>query len=170
MKNFDFPYHVFKYIDKPLLKIVYSIVDISLIKRSLRREKEFFVSEKEKKQSVEFFTTMLNAIHSRASAAISHISIMMGVTVLLISREEVTFLLKSIMLIEVGFYVFLLLLSLICVRSMTLNNAIVFSNFKVKYRIEVIKRFAILQVINSCLVIATIVFFILVCFAAISFL
>jgi hypothetical protein len=154
----------FKLIDKPINSLVKRLVDTSVVEVSLPREKEFFLKKKKDGDPIEYINTMIGAIHGRASAAISHVSIMVGVTVILMARIECLNLIKFLMIAEVIIYSLILLLCLRCVRSMTLNDghSHEIENIENVYDKEIIHRFSVLQLINSGLVVATVLFVVLI--------
>ena len=152
--------------DAPLYLLVRMFVDTNLVETSVKAEKKYLVNNP-KTTDIDFLNTMLGTIHSRASAAISHISIMMGVTILLITKSSYFPIIRIVMIVEVCLYVVLLLLCLRCVRSLALNDGIVHSNFKKIYDDELIKRFSIQQFINSGLMLVTTGFLVLVILYAI---
>lgn len=160
MRKFDFPSLIFWLIDMPVYLLLL-LVNKSLIDESVKKEKMYFIENTGAKE-IDFVNTMLGAIHTRASTAISHISIMMGVTVLLLLKSSDIPQLKFFMIIEVCIYVSLLVLCLRCMRSLSLNDGEVHPDFSSIYDNEIIERFAIQQIINAGLAIATIGFLALV--------
>ncbi|OFC70735.1 hypothetical protein BFC18_12020 [Alteromonas confluentis] len=158
----DLPKKIYRQCDRLLLKVVYSLTDVTLIRNSLSYEAKYLVSPDGMDGKVEFFSMWLSSIQTRASASISHISIMLGMTIILLVNKEPNLFISGLMLIEVGLYIFLLLGCLSCVRSLTLNDGVVFRNLRAKYKIELVRRFATMQVVNSFLVVATLLFFIIV--------
>ena len=160
----DLPCMLFKHMDKPIDALVKQFVNYDVVAKSIPIEKKFFLSTKPPKDPIEFISTMLGAIHSRASAAISHISIMVGVTILLMIRIQPFTLIKFFMIGEIVIYSLLLLLCLRCVRSMTLNDGRCYElgELDYAYEREIINRFAALQFINFGLVVATLIFLTLI--------
>lgn len=154
----------FQIIDKPIDFLVELFVNSSVVEESLPVEKEFFLKNKDCEDSIEYINTMIGAIHGRASAAISHVSIMVSVTILLMVRIDSVNLIKYFMIGEIIIYSLILLMCLRCVRSMTLNDGLAYKkeNLESVYDKEIIHRFCVLQLINSGLIIATIVFLVLI--------
>ena len=154
----------FKVIDKPIGFLIKRLVNTSVVEESLPIEKEFFLKNKDCEDPIEYINTMIGAIHGRASAAISHVSIMVSVTILLMVRIDSANLIKYFMIAEIIIYSLILLMCLRCVRSMTLNDGFSHKkeNLENMYDKEIIHRFSVLQLINSGLVIATIAFLVLI--------
>ncbi len=154
----------FQLIDKPIDFLVERLVNTRVVEASLPREKAFFLKQKSNEDPIEYINTMVSAIHTRASAAISHISIMVGVTILLMVRIESLNLIKVLMIAEIIIYSLILLLCLRCVRSMTLNDGLSYEieDLPTVYDKEIVHRFSVLQLINSGLVLATVVFLVLI--------
>ena len=157
----DLPEKIYRQCDRLLIKVVYSITDVTLIKNSLSYEAKFFESPDGMCGKIEFLSTWLSSIQARASASISHISIMLGMTIILLVNKKPNPFIVWLMLIEIGLYIFLLLGCLLCVRSLTLNDGVVYQNLRGKYKVELVRRFATMQVVNSFLVVATLFFFII---------
>lgn len=164
----DLPKSIYQKTDRLLLKAIYSLVDIKLIKRSLSYEAKYFESPDGMGGKVEFLTTWLSTLQTRASASISHISIMLGMTIILLINKEHHPVIVGLMLFEVGLYVLLLLGCLLCVRSFTLNDGIIYRNLRTKFKVELIRRFAAMQVVNSFLVVATLFFFLIIVVVVLS--
>lgn len=122
MHKIDLPFVIFKHVDRPVDLLVKQFVNYGVVNESIPVEKEHYLREKPVKDQIEYLDTMLGAIHSRASAAISHISIMMGVTILLMIKLNSIGFIKLFMITEIVIYSVLLILCLRCVRSMTLND------------------------------------------------
>lgn len=156
--KFDLPTIIYKIFDWPINALLCLFVNTDLISKSVVGERNYFIKNGSSTK-IDFLNTMLGAIQTRASAAISHISIMMGVTVLLLVRYQDHEILKYFMITEIFVYIILLLLCLRCVRSMTLNDGVLYKEFEKVYNKELIYRFSTLQLINSGLVIATVGFF-----------
>lgn len=158
----DLPKKIYRKTDRLLLKIVYSYTDVELIKKSLSHEAKYFESPDGMNGKVEFLSTWLGSIQTRASASISHISIMLGMTIIMLVNKDPHLILAAVMLAEIALYVFLLLGCLSCVRSLTLNDGVIYQNLRTKYKVELVRRFATMQVVNSFLVVATLFFFVIV--------
>jgi len=166
--DFDLPHKVYKATEKLIIHSIYSLVNLSHIRRSLTQEIEFYSSIEGMDGEIEHVITWLGTLQSRASASISHISIMLGVTVMLAVNTQPSCVFILFILLEMGLYSYLLLCCLIVVRSMTLNDRVVCTFFKGKFQIEMVRRFAAMQIINSLLVVATIVFFFIIVFSLVS--
>ena len=159
---FDVPHKIYAATDKLLVRSIYSLVNLELIRKSLREEVKYYESGEGMDGRIEAITTWLSTLQVRASASISHISIMLGVTIVLAINVKPQAPFAILILFEVCFYVYVLLGCHLVFRSLTLNDGVVFQSFKGKYKIVLIRRFAAMQVVNSLLIVATLGFFLII--------
>lgn len=148
-------------------ELIYRVVDVIIepiigilipkddIKRRLSIEKVLF-----NKSYVDYALDMLSIIHDRAGSMVSHLSLMLALCLFLLQGDNVanSAIERWIVLADTFIYIFLVILSVRCLRSFGLDkDRVTIVEYEDHMEKELTLKFSIMQVVNSYTILATVV-------------
>lgn len=152
---FNLPETIYRSADFVIRPAIYLLVPQKDIERRLRIEQDLF-----KKGYVEYALEMLAIIHDRAGSMVSHLSLMLALCLFLLqgSIVESTKIERVIVLVDTFIYIVLVILSVRCLRSFGLDaDRIDIRDYEDHMETELTLKFAIMQIVNSFTILATVV-------------
>ena len=150
------PEIIYKYSDKIIKPLISLLVPSEDISRRLNIEKRHFQIDNH-----DYILEMLSTIHERASAMVSHLSLMLGVCLFLMQAEifkKNSWIEQLIVILDVLIYITLVILTVRCLRSFSLDKDYVKEGeYWQQIHTELVFKYSIMQVVNSFTIVATVV-------------
>lgn len=152
----NLPKKIYIFTDLIIKLIIKQLISTTDIARRLKLE------EKHHELSNQTYSiTTLSTIHDRASSMVSHLSLMLGVCLFLMQSElfhNNHWIERVIIVTDAVIYIFLVLLTVRCLRSIGLDkdyNQI--DEYWTHFNEELIFKYSIMEIVNSVTILATII-------------
>ena len=160
---------IYHYTDRIISPILDRLVSEEDVSKRMEAEKRFFESE----NSMDYTITTLSAIHDRASSMVSHLSLMLGVCLFLMPGEILesgSVFERIVILIDAFVYIFLVLLTVRCLKSIGLDQDYQSREMYLKHaHMELVFKYRIMEVVNSFTIVATVVLVLALLFGLIPY-
>jgi len=156
MVQINAPEAIYRTIDKIIVPFIYLIVPKKTIANRLEKERAYW-----KEEPLKYFSIILGTLHDRASSMVSHLSLMLGICLFLLQADQLdsqSFIEKLIIMIDAVVYLILVLLSVRCLRSIGLDRDYESPESYMEHiRVEIALKYAVMQVVNSFTIAATVI-------------
>ena len=149
------PEMLYSLIDRLMLPVIQWLLPRDVVGDRLEREREYW-----EMTEIEYDRAILTNLHGRVSSMISHLSLMIGISLFLLDPTHGTHkheIVKVIIFLDAIFYVFLVLLAIRALRAVGLDHDYDRETYRRHLRSELAIKYSIWQIVNSSAIVATVI-------------
>lgn len=157
------PESIYKIVDKAINPIIDTLVQRDKISKRLKNERIIF-----NKEEVDYTLSLLTTVHARASAMISHISLMLALCMYVINNINDGYfdaIVSIIVKIDAIIYISLVFFTIRSIKTIGLSKDYEDKDLYLHdMHEELVTKYCIVQIVNSIVMIATIIFLVTIAF------